>query len=77
MGSGYEIARAILTCVRAGRREADCWNSTPRQLSAWVELIGRDDLSRDDTELGLMRAAYHADKKGYREFSKKMRDQGQ
>jgi hypothetical protein len=46
-------------------------------LSAWVELIGRDQLQRDDTEMGLMRAAQHADAKGYKAFAKKMREQGQ
>lgn len=46
-------------------------------MSAWVELIGRDTLQRDDTQMGLMRAAQHADKRGYKEFAKKMREQGQ
>jgi hypothetical protein len=46
-------------------------------LSAWCELIGRDQLNRDDTQMGLMRAAQHADKKAYKEFAKKMREQGQ
>jgi hypothetical protein len=45
MGSGYEIARAIQQCVRNGHDVRDCWNYTPRQLAAWVDLIGRDDRS--------------------------------
>jgi hypothetical protein len=34
-------------------------------------------LQRDDTNMGIMRAAQHADKKGYTAYSKKMREQGQ
>lgn len=43
MGSGYEIARAIQQCVSNGHDVRDCWSYTPRQLSAWIDLIGRDE----------------------------------
>lgn len=76
MGSGYEIARGIQRCVAAGRLERDCWNSTPRQLGAWLELIAREEMRRDNVLMGVMRAAQHADKQGYLEFSKKLREHG-
>jgi hypothetical protein len=57
MGSGYEIAAAIVRCVRAGRSERECWDSTPKELVGWVEIIGRQQAGRDASMLGLLRTA--------------------
>ena len=75
MGSGYDIARAIQRCVANGRSEADCWNSTPKQLSAWIELIDRAEAARDARYLDLLRAA-KSDAKSFRAVSKKLREIG-
>jgi hypothetical protein len=76
MGSGYDIARAIQRCVQFGRDEGDCWKSTPKQLSAWCELIDREEAARDARLLGLMRGAAHGENRSVKEIMKKLEENG-
>jgi hypothetical protein len=76
MGSGYELARALNTCIRAGHPPDTAWGYTPRQLKGWVEIIGRDDLAAQRRLINAFRAA-QGDGKAVKDYIKKLDEQSQ